>query len=142
MHAAKTKHAATNCVTHLAPADRDDKLAAVLDKYLSPIAGPQMIAAATAIKWASLIALARPHLSERIACAILKVREATYKTDECRNVAIGHAITSLGAFFERIGDRKAVLEFVRAQLHNPRPATRKKAEAFLRKWPASAGAAA
>jgi hypothetical protein len=37
----------------LAPADRGNKLEAALDKYLSPIPGPQMIAAGRAIRWAS-----------------------------------------------------------------------------------------
>ena len=122
---------ATRTLACLAPADRGNKLEAALDKYLSPIPGPQMIAAATAIRWAAVIALARPHLADRLARAILGVRRAVYRTEECRNVAIGHAIQSLERFFESIGDKKPVLGFVRAQLRNPRPATRAKARAFL-----------
>jgi hypothetical protein len=122
---------ATRTLACLAPADRGNKLETALDKYLSPIPGPQMIAAATAIRWASTIALAKPHLADRLARAILGVRRAVYKTEECRNVAIGHAIQSLGRFFEFIEDKKAVVKFVRAQLENPRPATRAKARAFL-----------
>lgn len=117
----------------LAPADRRNKLEAALDKYLSPIAGPQMIAAATAIRSAAAIARAKPHLADRLARAILGVRRAVYQTEECRNVAIGHAVLALEGFFELIDDQKAVLRFVRAQLDNPRPATRAKARAFLAK---------
>ena len=124
---------ATRTLACLAPADRRNKLETALDKYLSPIPGPQMIAAATAIRWASTIALAKPHLADRLARAILGVRRAAYETEECRNVAIGHAIQSLGRFFEFIEDKKAVVKFVRAQLDNSRPATRAKARTFLTK---------
>jgi len=117
----------------LAPADADGKLESSLDKYLSPIPGPEMIAAGHAMQGGSRIALAKPHLADRIARAILGVQTATYKTAECRNVAVGHAIVSLDAFFHLIGDRDAVIAFVSAQLDNPRPATRKKAAAFLKK---------
>ena len=125
----------------LAPADRENKLEAALDKYLSPIPGPQMIAAANAIGWASTIALAKPRLANRIARAILGVSHAVYRTDECRNVAIGHAILSLSRFYGLITDKKAVLRFVRAQLENPRPATRAKALRFLGKHAGAGGAA-
>lgn len=117
----------------LAPADRGNKLEAALDKYLSPIPGPQMIAAGTAIRSAAGIALAKPHLADRLARAIMGVRRAVYETEECHNVAIGHAVLSLDRFFDLIGDKKAALRFVRAQLENPRPATRAKARAFLAK---------
>lgn len=117
----------------LAPVDAEGKLETALDKYLSPIPGPQMIAAANAIQWASRIALAQPHLAERIARAVLGVGDARYQTAECRNVAIGHAILSLDRFFPLIGDQRAIIAFVSAQLDNPRPATAKKAAAFLKR---------
>jgi hypothetical protein len=117
----------------LAPADRGNKLEAALDKYLSPIPGPQMIAAGTAIRWAATIALAKPHLADRLARAILGVQRAVYETEECRNVAIGHAIQSLERFYELIEDKRSVLKFVRAQSDNPRAATRRKALLFIEK---------
>ena len=100
---------------------------------LGVIDGPEMIAAATAMQGAAAIALAKPHLAGRLAHAIMRVSGARYKTDECRNVATGHAIQALGKFVNLVEDQGAVVAFVRAQLDNPRPATRKKAEAFLRK---------
>jgi len=72
-----------------APVDVDGKLEAALDKCLRPIPGPQMIAAANAIQCASRIALAKPQLADRIARASVGVLSASYKTAECRNVAIG-----------------------------------------------------
>ena len=105
----------------------------LLPRYLAPIAGNEMIGAANAIQGAADIALAKPHLAGRIARAILQVSHAHYATPECRNVAAGHAIQALDRFFEQIPQKKPLLAFVEAELANPRPATRKKAEKFLKK---------
>jgi hypothetical protein len=92
-----------------------------------------MITAANTIAGAALIAAAHPQLAPRIVRAILRVESARYQTDECRNVAIGHAITALGTLGPEARQSKAVVSFVRRQLANPRPAARKKAEAFLKR---------
>jgi hypothetical protein len=94
--------------------------------------------AANAIAAAASIALAKPHLADRIVKEILKVERATYTTPECRNVAIGHAIRSFDRFLGHVKNRRAVLAFVTRQLDNPRPATSKKAGTFLKRWATSA----
>lgn len=121
----------------LAPADIHNKLERLLDRYLSVIPGPQLIDAANVIGFSWKIARAKPQLAERIARAILGVTQAHYKTDECVNVAAGHALQSLGRFFDLIEDKRAVVAFASAQRSNTRPATRRKAEAFLKKHPAA-----
>jgi hypothetical protein len=118
----------------LARADNEGRIEKLLDRYLAPITGNELIAAANAIQGAADIALAKPHLADRIAQEILKVSHAHYATTECRNVAAGHAVQSLDRFFEHIRNKEPVLEFVESQLDNPRPATRKKAEKFWGKW--------
>jgi hypothetical protein len=115
---------------NLAAVDQAGKLDGILDTYLSPIAGPHLIDAANTIHGAANIARAKPHLAKTIAEAILQVSEATYATAECRNVAIGHAIVALLGMSEQ----ENVIEFVTGQLRNPRPATRRKAELFVRKF--------
>ena len=119
---------------HLARVDSEGRIDKLLDRYLAPIAGHELIAAANAIQGAADIALAKPHLADRIAREIVKVSHARYATPECRNVAAGHAIQALDRFFEHIQEKTPVLEFVESQLENPRPATRKKAEKFWMKW--------
>ena len=119
---------------HLARADSEGRIEKLLDRYLAPITGHELIAAANAIQGAADIALAQPHLADRIAKEILKVRRAHYATPECRNVAAGHAIQALDRFFEHIQEKTPVLEFVEYELRNPRPATRKKAGKFWDKW--------
>ena len=93
-----------------------------------------MIAAANVMQAAAVIATVQPHLADELAAGILTVGRAKYGTEECRNVAIGHAIQSFDRFFACIPRKRAVISFVRRQLDNPRPATRRKAEKFLKKW--------
>jgi len=119
---------------HLARVDSEGRIDKLLDRYLAPITGHELIAAANTIQGAADIALAKPHLADRIAREIVKVGRANYATPECRNVAAGHAIQALDRFFEHIQNKKAVLAFVESQLKNSRPATRKKAERFWAKW--------
>lgn len=124
----------THILANLAAADREDKLEKVLDQYFAPISGRELIGAANAIGGASKIALAKPRLADRIAEEILKVRRATYATRECRNVAIGHAIQALDRFFSHVVNQRPAIAFVRKQMANPRQATRRKAEKFLKRW--------
>jgi hypothetical protein len=119
-------------LSHLARVDADDRFAAVFARYFSPIPGPVMITAANVIQGGARIAQARPEWADRIGAEILKVAGARYQTPECRNVAIGHAIVALGALLPLLYRPAVAVRFVRMQLKNSRPATRKKAEQFLK----------
>src|SRR5262249_1465676 len=96
-------------LSQLARADAQDQFAAILEKYFSPIKGPVMITAANAIQGGARIAQARPEFADRIAGEILKVTRARYQTPECRNVAIGHAISALGEMLPLLRDPAPVV---------------------------------
>lgn len=132
---------AARVLAGLATVDKQRKIEAILDHYLEPIRGPEMIGAATAIACAARIALAKPELANRMSHAILWVERARYKSEECRNIAIGHAIDALDSFFDLIGDPQWVMAFIERQAGNPRSATRKKAERFLKRHKGEAAAA-
>lgn len=123
----------TSVIANLAAVDSEDRIEAIFERYFAPIPGPVMITAANVIGGAAKIASAKPQLTERIAEKLLKVEKAQYKTNECRNVALGHAIKAFDQFFDQIRDKGPVIAFVRRQLENTRNATRKKAEVFLKK---------
>lgn len=120
---------------NLARIDRAGRIDGVLDDLLRPIDGPQLIDAANAIHAATAIAAFKPHLADRIAARIMDLKRATYGTAECRNVALGHAIAALAHLYEMLADQRGIAAFIERQASNPRPATRKKAEAFLRRHP-------
>ncbi len=129
-------------LARLARVDAKDKFTAIFDRYFAPIPGPVMITAANVIGASAHIARAKPHLADRIATEVLKVARARYQTPECRNVAIGHALLAFGEFLGLIENREPVLAFVRRQTRNPRPATRKKAELFLKRFERGRGRSA
>ncbi len=125
---------ATFIIANLSSVDRDGKFEKVFDKYFAPIPGPVLITAANTIGSAAKIALAKPELTDKISHEILKVENAKYQTDECRNIALGHAIKSFEQFFDQISAKKPVINLVKKQLRNSRNATKKKAEKFLKKY--------
>ena len=116
----------------LAGAAGKPRIEAILDRLLAPIPGPEMIAAANAIGAGAKAARAHPALAGRILEEILKVEGASYKTAECRNVAIGQALASLEGILDILPAKEPVLDFARRQLKNTRSATRKKAERLLK----------
>lgn len=128
------KWGAIHTIANLAAADSERRFEVIFDKYFAPIPGPELIPAGNVIGGAAKIALAKPELSDRIAKEMLKVEKAKYKTAECRNVAMGHAIKSFDLFFDQIKDKEPVIKLIKKQLKNTRNATRKKAEKFLKKW--------
>jgi hypothetical protein len=125
---------AIHIIGSLAAVDTEGKFEKVMDRYFAPIPGPVLITAANVIGGVAMIALAKPALTERITGEILKVENARYQTDECRNVALGQVIDSFDRFFDQIEDKGPVIALAQRQLNNTRHATRKKAEKFLKKW--------
>jgi len=121
-------------IGNLACIDNGKKIDAILTKYLKPIKGPVMITAANVIGGAARIAAAKPYLAERIATEILKVEHAEYATDECRNVALGHALDAFELFFDNIKNKQPVINLATKQKDNTRNSTRKRAEKLLQKW--------
>lgn len=117
---------------NLAASDGEGRFEPILDRFLAPISGHELIGAANAIEAAAQVALAKPYLADRIAMQMLKVRRAVYATPECRNVAIGHVLRSMDRFFHLVKQRDPVLRFVKRQLANPRAATRNHAARFLK----------
>lgn len=123
---------ATLTLANLARVDGESRIEAILDRYLKLISGANMISAANAMRGAALIGVAKPHLVKRIVQRIMRVERANYATPECRNVAIGHALTALGVVADLLPDQRAARLFAARQLGNPRAATSAKARKFLK----------
>ncbi len=96
------------------------------------IRASDLVSAANGIGAAARIALARPELLDVLLGPMLEVEQASYRTPECRNVAIGRALEALGQLWERVRARPEVLEFVRRQRKNPRAAAARRAMSLAR----------
>jgi hypothetical protein len=112
----------------LTPVDVDRKLDAQLDTILAMITGDNLISAANAIQAAGRIAGCRPDLTDRIILGICAVERATYKTPECRNVAIGQALDVFWELGSDVCRRPEVAGFIRRQQKNKRPAVAQQAK--------------
>ena len=118
----------------LAKADRTADIGGWVDRLVDFLNAGNMITANNAIGALGEIAAARPEYRERIASELVKVESYEYATSECRNIAIGKVIPALGALYQGLDDKKPALDFARRQTGNRRPATKKKAEQFLKKY--------
>ena len=127
------KWGAIGILANLAAVDSADRIKQVFDKYFTTVPGPVLITAAHVIKGAAGIALAKPGLTGRITDELLKVEDARYQTDECRNITLGHTIKAFDRFYPQIENRAPVNGLVIRQLHNTGRATRKTAERFVKK---------
>jgi hypothetical protein len=126
------KWGAIMTVANLTVVDAQNKFDKIFDKYFSPISGPVMITAGNIIGSAAKIARVKPHLTQKIIHEILRVEKAHYQTDECLNIACGHAIDSFSKFYDVIEDKNEVNKFITKQLLNTRVAVRKRAEKFFK----------
>lgn len=125
-------------ISNLSSVDMDKKIDRIFKKYFTPVTGKNMITASNIVKNAWKIALAKPSLVEKISREILRVEATEYEnrgrpSPECNSIVCGHAIDSFSRFFDKIKNKKPVVEFINTQLNNPRTAVAKKAEKFLKK---------
>jgi hypothetical protein len=122
------------CLARLTVVDVDFKIDGLLERLLKYIDGPALVTAANTIKAAGIIAQAQPRLAERLAEAVMRVERAVYKTPECRNVAISHAVDALTVIVPLLSNPASAMEFVSRQTDNPRNAVRRKSLIFLRRF--------
>jgi uncharacterized protein with von Willebrand factor type A (vWA) domain len=123
-------------IANLTRVDRERKFDAIFDQYYGFLNNEYMVTVANVVGNSAKIALAKPHLVQRITSELLKVENiklTPHLTAECKRVIIEHTIKSLDVFFEKIEAKEQALSFVRKQLCSTRTSLRKEARSFLEK---------
>jgi len=123
-------------IANLTKVDRNEKFDAIFDKYYNFLDDEYMVTVANVVSHSGKIALAKPHLAQKITDELLKVENISatpHLTEECKRVITEKTIESLELFFGRIDTKDKVISFVKRQLNSPRKTLRTKAENFLRK---------
>ncbi|MBI5215721.1 MAG: hypothetical protein HY960_08205 [Ignavibacteriae bacterium] len=92
----------------------------------------KLITAAHAIAALHTIAQSNPEYRKSIITHLLNIQSYNYETDECKNIIMGKIIIALKSFADELGNNKTVRKFAEQQTNNPRNATKKKAEQFLK----------
>jgi hypothetical protein len=126
-------------ISNLASVDTKSEFKKIFKKYFALITDKNMITASNIIKNSWKIASAKPEYTENIAKEILKVENVKYEnkgnvSPECNNIVCGHAIDSLDNFYQKIRNKKPIVDFVKKQIDNKRKPVAKKAHIFLNKY--------
>lgn len=124
-------------IANLAKVDKDGKFDAAFKKYFSFIDAEYMVTVANVVGNSGKIALAKPHLSEKITNELLKVEHLSttpHLTEECKRVIAEAAIKSFNLFYDQIEKKESVISFVKSHLHSSRRTLRATAASFLDKW--------
>ncbi|UCH88071.1 MAG: hypothetical protein JSV49_07330 [Thermoplasmata archaeon] len=124
---------AMDVLANLAKVDSNKTIEKIFTKYYDLLTDESMVTAGHVVDNSGKIAIAKPHLTERITDELLKLDKIPRNT-ECKNILKGKAILAFDAYFEQIENKDAVISFVKKQLRNKRNATKTKAKQFLKKY--------
>lgn len=120
-------------LSNLARVDTKNKFHKIFNKFYGLLNDESMVTAANLVDHSGMIAKAKPKLQNRITSRLLGIDRSDHGP-ECKNILKGKAILSFGQYFEEARNKKKIIEFVKKELKNTRPATKKKAEKFLKEW--------
>ena len=124
-------------IANLTKVDTENKFDSIFDKYYSFINNEYMVTVANVVGNSGKIALAKPHLTQKITNELLKVENISttpHLTEECKRVIAQHAIRSFDLYFDQIEQKDKVISFVKKRLNDPRKKLKTDAEEFLKKW--------
>ena len=122
-------------VANLTKVDVDNKFDDIFDKYCAFIYDEHMVTVANVVGHSGKIALAKPHLIDKISDELLKVEKiptTPHLTEECKRVIAQAAIRSFAMFFDEIEQKDKVISFVKHYLDSSRITLRKEAKDFLK----------
>jgi len=126
---------AMDILANLTKVDKDKKFDDIFKKYYDLLNEDAMVTVGHVIDNSGKIALAKHYLSQNITNELLKLEKIPTKprvTQECKNILYGKAILAFNAYFDHIENKKEVISFVKRQLKCTRPATKAKAEKFIK----------
>jgi hypothetical protein len=91
-----------------------------------------MITAGHSIESLGIIAKHKPKRRNEITNQLLKVKTIK-RNSECRNILLGKCFKAIDAYIDKSETNDEIIKFVNKELKNGRPATARKAAAFLKK---------
>jgi hypothetical protein len=124
-------------IANLTKIDKENKFESIFEKYYSFLENDYMITVTNVIDNSGKIALAKPHLTQKITDKLLSVENISitpHLSEECKRVIIEHAIKSFNLFFPQIKQKEKVISFVKQYLNSSRKTLQTESENFLKKW--------
>jgi len=124
-------------IANLTKVDKDNKFEEIFDKYYSFISNDYMVTVANIVGHSGKIALAKPHLIDKITEELLRIeniKTTPHLTPECKRVITEQAIISFDKFFNKVKNKEKIISFAEKQLNSSRKTLKSKAGDFLNKW--------
>jgi len=127
------KWTAIDIIGYLSQVDRDNKIERSISHLIDLLHGGHLITSNHCIQALGLIAINKPAHRIKIIKDLIAISKDQFDTEECKNIAIGKVIETLGNFLKEIQNDKIVLNFIEQALNSTRNATRRKAEMLKKK---------
>jgi hypothetical protein len=123
-------------VGNLSFVDKENRInKKVLNRYLSLLFDEALVTAAHSVDNLWKIAINKPRYQKTITAKLLEA-DSVERPADCRAILAGKVIVAFTEYFNlmKAQDRTAVIAYAERQLNSPRKPTKRKAEAFLKKF--------
>lgn len=120
-------------IANLTRVDTKNKFDKIFERFYGLLDDESMITASNIAGLSGVIAQAKPKLQTKITNRLMNI-DKTCHSLECRNIIKGKVILSFDEFFAETRNKKKIMGFIKGELKSSRPATKKKAEKFIKKW--------
>ncbi len=124
---------AIDIIGYLSAVDRENKTDKLINDLLGFLHGGNLITCNHAIFALGLIAKNKPAYRSEIIRELLDISRDTFETEECKSIATGKVLETLGNFPEEIRKNKKVTDFINQAKKSTRNATVKKAYVLLKR---------
>jgi len=122
-----------SAIANLTKVDTEKKFEKIFDKYFDLIDDKSLMVARQLTMVSGKIIKNKQNLREKIVNKLLNIDKTHH--DPNRSALIwGDIVEAFNENFEKLKDKKKILEFVNNQLQSASPTTIKKAKSFLKKW--------
>jgi hypothetical protein len=120
-------------ISNLTIADEDNKFEEIFEDFFRLLDDNSVIVTRKLAINIDKIIKAKPKLMEQIKTKLLEI-DGTNHSPSRKDLIKGDIIESLSVFYDKIENKKEILNFVRDQLSSSSPSTVKQAKNFLSKW--------
>jgi hypothetical protein len=129
------KWTAIDIIGFLTAADKPRKFEVLFEKYYAKMEEGSLITAAHVVEISPEIIKNKPELEAKITARLLAADRVPLPTEECRDILCGKVIVAFSKYAGKSGSKAEMVKFAQkvAGRSPLRPATRKKAEGFLKK---------
>jgi hypothetical protein len=121
---------AVRLLANLTRADKENKFEKIFDQYYS-LLNDSVIVAIYLVGDSGKIVRAKPKLQTKITDKLLSIDKTQQKH---KDLIKGSALLALSQYFEKIKNKKKIIDFAKSLLKGESPKTRKIAQEFLSKW--------